>query len=65
LEKLFKKADIISAYHEATQLAGFEPEEAKKIFGVPPQSLKTPRLTPLPVAEAQALFLEHFHKLAG
>lgn len=65
LEKLFKKADIISAYHEATQLAGFEAEEAKKIFGAPPQALKTPRLTPLPVGEAQALFLEHFHKLAG
>jgi 5'-deoxynucleotidase YfbR-like HD superfamily hydrolase len=64
LEKLFKRADLISAFHEATQLAGFEVGEAKKIFGAPPAALKTPRLTPLPTAEAQALFLERFRKLS-
>ena len=65
LAALFKKADILSAYLEATQLAGFEPEEAKKIFGAPPAALKAPRLTPLPTAEAQALFLERFAKLTS
>jgi 5'-deoxynucleotidase YfbR-like HD superfamily hydrolase len=65
LEKLFKRADLISAYHEAIQLAGFEVDEAKKIFGAPPAALKTPRLTPLPTAEAQALFLERFRKLSA
>src|SRR6185295_10991778 len=30
---LFKKADLISAYFEATQLAGFEPPVAKRFFG--------------------------------
>ena len=65
LEKLFKRADLISAYHEATQLAGFDIAEAKKIFGAPPAALKTPRLTPLPTAEAQALFLERFAKLSS
>jgi uncharacterized protein len=64
LEKMFKKADLISAYHEATQLAGFETEEAKRIFGTPPAALKTPRLTPLATADAQALFLERFAKLS-
>lgn len=64
LEKLFKKADILSAYYEATQLAGFAPEEAKKIFGPPPAGVKTPRLAGLPTSEAQALFLERFAKLA-
>jgi 5'-deoxynucleotidase YfbR-like HD superfamily hydrolase len=64
LEKLFKRADLLSAYHEATQLAGFEVDEAKKIFGAPPAALKTPRLTPLPTAEAQAVFLERFRKLS-
>jgi 5'-deoxynucleotidase YfbR-like HD superfamily hydrolase len=64
LEKLFKRADLISAFHEATQLAGFEIDEAKKIFGAPPAALKTPRLTPLPTGEAQALFLERFRKLS-
>jgi 5'-deoxynucleotidase YfbR-like HD superfamily hydrolase len=65
LQVLFKKADTLSAYYEATQLAGFEPHEAKKYFGTPPQSLKTPRLFPLPTAEAQAQFLERFRKLAA
>ena len=65
LAALFKKADILSAYLEATQLAGFETEEAKKIFGAPPAALKTPHLTPLPTAEAQALFLERFAKLTS
>ncbi len=63
LEKLFKKADLISAYHEATQLAGFTPEEAKKCFPTPPAALAIPILVPLPTGEAQALFLERFAKL--
>ena len=32
---LIKRADRISAYLEAVQLAGFEPTEAKRIFGNP------------------------------
>ncbi|MDE2182993.1 MAG: HD family hydrolase [Alphaproteobacteria bacterium] len=65
LRMLFKKADTIAAYYEATQLAGFEPTEAKKYFGVPPKALKTPRLVPLATAEAQAQFLERFCRLAS
>jgi uncharacterized protein len=64
LAALIKKADRLSAYHEATQLAGFEEAEARRLFGAPPKSLRTPRLTPLPTAEAQDLFLERFHRLA-
>ena len=64
LAALFKKADHLSAFHEATQLAGFEDKEARRLFGAPPPGLKTPRLVPLPTAEAQALFLERFHRLA-
>jgi uncharacterized protein len=64
VQTLCKKADTLSAYFEAVQLAGFAPEEAKKIFGTPPNSLKTLRLTPLSTAEAQALFLERFRKLS-
>jgi 5'-deoxynucleotidase YfbR-like HD superfamily hydrolase len=63
LIKLFKQADIASAYFEATQLAGFSPEEAKGSFGTPSKLLRTPRLVPLPVAEAQTLFLERFRRL--
>jgi hypothetical protein len=64
LAMLFKKADHLSAYYEATQLAGFEEPEARKLFGAPPAGLKTPRLTPLATAEAQSQFLERFHRLA-
>jgi 5'-deoxynucleotidase YfbR-like HD superfamily hydrolase len=64
LRILFKKADRLSAYHEATQLAGFEEPEARRFFGAPPKGLKTPRLTPLATAEAEAQFLERFHRLA-
>jgi 5'-deoxynucleotidase YfbR-like HD superfamily hydrolase len=63
LSALFKKADILAAYYEATQLAGFEAREAKRYFGIPPKAFKTPRLVPLATAEAQALFLERFRRL--
>ena len=65
LQALFKKADILSAYFEATQLAGFEEAEAKKIFAVPPKAIKTPRLVPWPTGEAEARYLERFRKFAG
>ena len=35
IEKLIKRADKASAFFEATQLAGFDHEEAGKIFGRP------------------------------
>ena len=65
LAALFKKADRLSAFHEATQLAGFAEAEARRLFSPPPVRLKTPRLVPLPTAEAQAQFLERFHRLAA
>jgi 5'-deoxynucleotidase YfbR-like HD superfamily hydrolase len=65
LKTLFKKADHLSAYHEATQLAGFEEKEARRLFGAPPKALTTPRLAALPTAEAQKLFLDRFHKLSS
>src|ERR1700759_3536263 len=60
-----KKADIISAFHEATQLAGFTVEEAKKIFGVPPKGTRFPRMVPLSTADAQSQFLERFKRLTA
>jgi 5'-deoxynucleotidase YfbR-like HD superfamily hydrolase len=64
LATLFKKADLMAAYYEATQLAGFELDVAKKLFVIPPASMRTPRLVPLATAEAQAQFLDRFRKLA-
>ena len=65
LEGVIKRADLIAAYFEATQLAGFEQKEARSFFGRPPKGMRTPRLTPLAVADAEGLFLERFRKLAG
>jgi 5'-deoxynucleotidase YfbR-like HD superfamily hydrolase len=64
LAVLFKKADRLSAYYEATQLAGFAEDEARRLFGAPRKDIKTPRLTPLATADAQTQFLERFHRLA-
>jgi 5'-deoxynucleotidase YfbR-like HD superfamily hydrolase len=63
LKTLFKRADHLSAFYEATQLAGFAEAEAHRLFGTPPKALKTPRLTPLATAEAQAQFLARFNRL--
>ena len=63
IETLIKKADTVSAYHEATQLAGFDKDEARRFFGTPPSGLVTPRLVPLAPAEAQAQFLARFKRL--
>ena len=65
LEAVIKRADVLAAYYEATQLAGFEQKEARSFFGTPPKGMRTPRLTPLAVADAEVLFLERFRKLAG
>ena len=59
---LIKRADRMSAYFEATQLAGFGIEEARNFFGTP-RGISPPKLTPLPATEAQALFLDRFRRL--
>jgi 5'-deoxynucleotidase YfbR-like HD superfamily hydrolase len=63
LKTLFKRADHLSAYYEATQLAGFEELEARRLFGTPPKGLKPPRLAPWSTAEAQSQFLGRFQRL--
>jgi 5'-deoxynucleotidase YfbR-like HD superfamily hydrolase len=61
---LIKRADRISAFFEATQLAGFSIPEARKFFGTP-RGVAPPRLTPLPATEAQAAYLERFRRLSA
>ena len=63
LKTLFKRADHLSAYYEATQLAGFDEAEARRLFGRPPARLRTPRLVPLSTADAEAQFLDRFRRL--
>ncbi len=69
LKKLAKKADLISAYFEAVELAGFTADEAKRIFGVPRGiGRQTPTgpvlgLDPLPTVAAEEAFLNRFQQL--
>ena len=62
LKKLIKRADHISAWFEATQLAGFSANEADQFFGHPPPSIKL-KLDPLSPPEAQSQFLERHCEL--
>lgn len=64
LKKQIKKADSISAYFEAVELAGFQHEEAKKFFGTPRGfSADMFDFKPQPAAKAQANFLDIFEKI--
>ncbi len=61
--KLIKRADRASAYLEATQLAGFDIEEARKIFGNP-GNVDDFVLTPKPAGDAKHEFLTRFKALS-
>ena len=67
LEAFIKKCDCLAAYLEATQLAGFEVQEAEKFFGKP-KGLEGAqhffRLKPLAPNDASALYLKTFRNLA-
>ena len=64
LKVKIKKADTIAAYFEATELAGFSQEEARKFFGLPRGiTREILPLEPMAALEAQAEFLSRFHAL--
>jgi 5'-deoxynucleotidase YfbR-like HD superfamily hydrolase len=63
-----KAADRGAAYLEATRLAGFAEDEARKFFGAPPKlspALERDYLAPWPAETAEARYLERFVKLCG
>jgi 5'-deoxynucleotidase YfbR-like HD superfamily hydrolase len=69
ITKLIKRADKIAAYYEATALAGFSREEARRFFGQPrglsPALVnRLSHLSPLPAAEGEARFLKRFNELS-
>jgi len=57
IEKLIKRADLICAWFEAVQLAGFAEHEADRFFIRPPEDLSR-ELEPLGPEAAQAAFLD-------
>lgn len=69
VKKLAKRADIICAYFEAVELAGFDDDEAGKIFGKPrgfplnEDGKLRYGLEPLPVKIAQEKFMERFEAI--
>lgn len=62
LKKRIKRCDVICAWFEATQIAGFTVSEADQFFITPPDGLHV-TLDPLPVVRAEALFLDRFEAL--
>ncbi len=69
VKKLAKRADIICAYFEAVELAGFDEDEAAKIFGKPrgfpldANGKLRYGLEPLPVKSAQEMFMQRFEEI--
>jgi 5'-deoxynucleotidase YfbR-like HD superfamily hydrolase len=59
---VIKRADLICAYFEATQLAGFSEIEAKRFFGAPPRGMKL-KLAPHSTSQVQEAFLKRFRSL--
>lgn len=63
-KRKIKRADVICAYFEATQIAGFSHDESLKFFGRPPAELEI-EIVPKSVKQAQILFLDRFETVLG
>jgi len=68
--RTIKRADRVSAYLEAIELAGFAPDEAGRLFGRPKLTETQARaarrwIKPMPASEAQNAYLRRFATLSG
>jgi uncharacterized protein len=66
MHNMIKAADRAAAYLEATRLAGFADDEARKFFGQPPKfsaAIERDYLTPWPAGSAEQKYRERFEKL--
>jgi 5'-deoxynucleotidase YfbR-like HD superfamily hydrolase len=63
IKALIKRADQASAFFEATQIAGFGPDESLELFGAPPRGYRL-AIDPMPAAVAQRSYLDRYHRLA-
>lgn len=67
LVKIVKAADRSAAYLEATRLAGFASDEARRLFGQPTRldpAIEADYLSPWTAASAKSRFLARFEELA-
>jgi len=65
---LIKACDRAAAYLEATRLAGFSTDEARRFFGGPPKfsaTIERDYLVPWPAEVAERRYLDRFAKLAS
>jgi len=62
VEKLIKRADRASAFFEATQLAGFDIAEARKLFSAP-RGVTAITLATMTAMQAQKAYLARFEQL--
>ncbi|MCB1390745.1 MAG: HD family hydrolase [Rhodobacteraceae bacterium] len=62
---LIKRADTLSAWLEATQIAGFTRAEADKYFGRPTPEVAGLSIQPLPPAEVRAAYVARHAELLG
>jgi len=64
VKALIKRADRVSAWLEATQIAGFSPAEADRFFGKPPAGATDGlTITPRPPVEVRTDFIRRHHEL--
>jgi 5'-deoxynucleotidase YfbR-like HD superfamily hydrolase len=63
IKKLVKQADRACAFFEATQLAGFQVNEALDLFGAPPEGYALV-IEPWPAALAHTRYVQRFHLLS-
>jgi 5'-deoxynucleotidase YfbR-like HD superfamily hydrolase len=63
VKALIKQADRISAWLEATRIAGFTEAEATRFFGNPPPAFATLPLIPRPPAEVRRQFIDRHRAL--
>ncbi len=64
VKKQIKAADKLSAWLEATQIAGFSVEESNRFFGAPKSQIPLPTtLTPRPPMQVKADFIARFEEL--
>lgn len=63
LKKFIKRADKVSAYLEATQIAGFSEIESRKFFGPPPVLVQELKIEPISPNDAKKLYIDRFTAL--
>ncbi|MFP4238623.1 MAG: HD domain-containing protein [Rhodosalinus sp.] len=63
VKRQIKRADRVSAWLEAVQIAGFSEAEATRFFGRPPDALAGYSIRPRPPAEVRAAYLARHAEL--